>query len=384
MKRIILSVLCAILLFSTAFAETATVTVDGVGERITVTLTMEGDRIVSVEASSDNTEADARGKEALSLIADAMVEKNTFSVATISGGTCTSNAVIAGAIEAWMQITTDRMSQEEWMQESFAYEHDPRDNPEATKDIIYNPAAVYGFSPSPDSTRLKDYVDAIDWTDPEQVADARALRQAYHDSMSELYRMIEDMLHEGKNVETIARAVSQRRNELRLEAEADDPEALALTKKSNLETYGDEMGPTADSLYEKYGSWQTVLEKALGTNAGMDACLGFYDEYYDMYDIGEEPMIGGWETIPHEAAELPEAAQAAFDKATEGQDDYIPVALLSTQVVAGTNYCLLCQVKAEDSASTWALVYIYAGLEGNAEISNVYELYIDRHSTPAN
>jgi len=120
------------LLFSTAFAETATVTVDGVGEHVTVTLTMESDRIVSVEASSDNTEADARGKEALSLIADAMVEKNTFSVDTISGATCTSNAVIAGAIEAWMQITTDRMSQEEWMQESFTYEHDPRDNPDAS------------------------------------------------------------------------------------------------------------------------------------------------------------------------------------------------------------------------------------------------------------
>ena len=57
--------------------------------------------------------------------------------------------------------------------------------------------------------------------------------------MSELYRIIEDMLHDGRDVETIARAVSKRRNELRLEADANDPEALALTKKSNLETYGD-------------------------------------------------------------------------------------------------------------------------------------------------
>jgi hypothetical protein len=76
------------------------------------------------------------------------------------------------------------------MQESFKYEHDPRDNPRAMKDIVYNPAAVYGFSPSPDSTRLKAYVDALDWTNPDQVAEARAVRQAYHDSMSELYRMI--------------------------------------------------------------------------------------------------------------------------------------------------------------------------------------------------
>ena len=45
------------------------------------------------------------------------------------------------------------------------------------------------------------------------------------------------------------------------------------------------MDPSADFLYEKNGSWQMVLEKALGTNAGMDACLGFYDAYYDFYDI---------------------------------------------------------------------------------------------------
>jgi hypothetical protein len=39
--------------------------------------------------------------------------------------------------------------------------------------------------------------------------------------------MIKDMLHDGRDVETIARAVSKRRNELRLEADANDPEALA-------------------------------------------------------------------------------------------------------------------------------------------------------------
>ena len=266
---------------------------------------------------------------------------------------------------------------------SFAYRNDPRDNPEAMKDIVENPDAVYGFSPNPDSPRLGEFADAIDWTDPDQVAGARAQRQEYHDSMSELYRMIEDMLHEGKNVETIARAVSQRRNELRLESEADNPEALALTKKSNLETYGNEMGPTADQLYEKYGSWQTVLEKALGTNAGMDACLGFYDEYYDFYDIEAEPMAGSWENVAHEAVELPADAQTAFDKATDGQDEYIPVALLSKQIVSGTNYCILCLITKPDTSPSWALVYIHTDPEGNADITNVYELYIDRHSTPA-
>ena len=60
---------------------------------------------------------------------------------------------------------------------SFTYEHDPRDNPNAMKDIVENPFAVYGFSPNPDSVRLGNYADLIDWTDPEQVAAARAQRQ---------------------------------------------------------------------------------------------------------------------------------------------------------------------------------------------------------------
>ena len=123
MKQTILSILCVIMLLSGALAEdSATVTVNGVGEQVTVTLTMEDDRIISVESTTDNTEADERGKESLLLISSAMVSKNSVNVDAISGATCTSNAVIAGATEAWLQIMTDRMSQEDWMQETPAVE----------------------------------------------------------------------------------------------------------------------------------------------------------------------------------------------------------------------------------------------------------------------
>jgi len=100
-----------------------------------------------------------------------------------------------------------------------------------------------------------------------------------------------------------------------------------------------------------------------------------------------ETMAGGWTPVVQEAGKLPEDAQAAFDKALENLDGatYIPVALLSTQVVSGTNYCILCQITpvVPDPVPTWALVYIYADLQGNAEIMNVYELYIDKHAYPA-
>ena len=169
------------------------------------------------------------------------------------------------------------------------YIHDPRDNPKAMKDIVYDPAAVYCFAPDPNSTRIGIYAED-DWTDPEAVEARRKERIAYHESISELYQIIDDMLHQAKRLEEIARAVSQRRNELRLEAVKNNPDELARTKQSNLDAYGHEEGPTPDELYEKYGSWQTVLEKAMGTNQGVDACVGLYDEYYDYYDIEDQVM----------------------------------------------------------------------------------------------
>ena len=110
-----------------------------------------------------------------------------------------------------------------------------------------------------------------------------------------------------------------------------------------------------------------------------------------------EMMVGGWEMVPAQSAILTEEAQPepmmtdeaadAFRKAMEKLDgaEYTPVALLATQLVAGTNYCILCQGKyvVPDAKPFWALVYIYADLEGNAEIMNIYELYIDMHAYPA-
>ena len=44
------------------------------------------------------------------------------------------------------------------------YVHDPMQNPNAAKDIIVNPDAVYGYSPSPDSVRLAPFLE-YDLTD---------------------------------------------------------------------------------------------------------------------------------------------------------------------------------------------------------------------------
>ena len=135
--------------------------------------------------------------------------------------------------------------------EAFHYEHDPMENPDAAKDIVVNPDAVYGYSPNPESTRLGKFADALDWTNEEQVAAAREERRAYLEENKKMYGVIEEMLAQGKNVEEIAREVSRLRNENRLASYKNDPEGLERVKQSNLETYGHEEGPTPAAAEEE-------------------------------------------------------------------------------------------------------------------------------------
>lgn len=176
------------------------------------------------------------------------------------------------------------------------YIHDPMDNPKAAADIIVDPDAVYGYAPDPNSTRLGAFAE-YDWSDKDVVEEMRRQREEYHESVQELYQIKADMEAEGKSVEEIARAVSARRNEIRMETYKNDPEGLKKLKESNLATFGNENGGTPEYFYAKYGSWETVIEKAFSTNAGADACLGLYDKYYYTYFIDDTPESSS-ETVP--------------------------------------------------------------------------------------
>lgn len=46
------------------------------------------------------------------------------------------------------------------------------------------------------------------------------------------------------------------------------------------------------------------------------------------------------------------------------------------------NCCILCKITpvVPNAIPTWNLVYIYADLVGNAEITNVWEIYVDKHA----
>lgn len=96
-------------------------------------------------------------------------------------------------------------------------------------------------------------------------------------------------------------------------------------------------------------------------------------------DLDHEPgAVGAWQEA--ESPALTEQALAAFRKATEGfvGVDYVPLALLSTQTVAGTNYRILCEATTvyPGAEMHYAVVNVYESLEGNANIISVTDGYV--------
>jgi len=183
----------------------------------------------------------------------------------------------------------------------FVYQHDPRLNPKAMEDIQVDPTAPYGFSPSLTGS-LREYAVNFDWSDPAAVELGRQERITYHRSLRTMYDTLVEMKAAGRTTEEIARTVSGQRNQLRMDAYVNDPEGLATMKARNLETYGREEGPTPEQMYEKYGSWETVIEKAFSVNLGMDVCLGLYDDNYAYYLAMELLPDEGTQTATREYA----------------------------------------------------------------------------------
>ena len=177
---------------------------------------------------------------------------------------------------------TTTLKQKVVVNNRFLYVHDPKDQELAMADVIVDKNAVYGFSPNPQSSRLGPYAQ-YDWSDEALIAKSKADREVYHKSIESMYTMLDKMTGEGKSTEEIARALSTERNRIRLDSYKDDPEGLKLLKESNLKEYGNENGGTPEYFFEKYGSWEKVIEKSFSVNIGMDVCLGLYDTYYDKY-----------------------------------------------------------------------------------------------------
>ena len=92
--------------------------------------------------------------------------------------------------------------------------------------------------------------------------------------------------------------------------------------------------------------------------------------------LAETPMIGGWNVA--EETTVTDEIRALLEKALEGfvGSDFEPVAYLGSQIVAGTNHCILCQrtVVYPGAQPVYTLVYLYEKLDGTVEILTMCDL----------
>ena len=96
-------------------------------------------------------------------------------------------------------------------------------------------------------------------------------------------------------------------------------------------------------------------------------------------------LYGGWQAA--ESPELTEERTAVFETAIKDLVgvNYVPVAYLGSQVVAGTNHCFLCKatVVYPNAVPSYTLVYFHEDLEGNATIMQSTDIDIAALSAPA-
>ena len=89
----------------------------------------------------------------------------------------------------------------------------------------------------------------------------------------------------------------------------------------------------------------------------------------------ESGLLGGWSKPENKA--ITEELQKVFDKAVENITgvEYTAIACLANQIVAGANYCVLCQAKdvGQETEARYVIMDIYEDPEHNAEITGVYD-----------
>lgn len=110
---------------------------------------------------------------------------------------------------------------------------------------------------------------------PEEREIARDQRMRYHQLLVDMERTECAMRAEGRSEEDIARALVQMRNDAKDVIRAGmTPEQVAELEARNEKKYGNPLGPTADQLYMKYGSWEKVADAATRSSAAVDQELG--------------------------------------------------------------------------------------------------------------
>lgn len=126
-----------------------------------------------------------------------------------------------------------------------------------------------------DCTSPEPVVCLIRSETPQERETARDQRMHYHHLLEDMERKECAMRAEGRSEQDIARTLVQMRNDAKDVVRAGmTPEQVAELEARNQKKYGNPLGPTADQLYVKYGSWEKVVEAATRSSAAVDHELG--------------------------------------------------------------------------------------------------------------
>ncbi|WP_431982265.1 hypothetical protein [Streptomyces qinglanensis] len=122
---------------------------------------------------------------------------------------------------------------------------------------------------------------------PGERAESREVRMRYHTLLGGMDRRECGMRAQGRSEEEIARELVRMRNEAKEITRAGmSAEEVSRLEERNQEKYGNPLGPTADQLYARYGSWRAVSDAATRSSRAVDSELGLE---YRPCPCGTEP-----------------------------------------------------------------------------------------------
>lgn len=108
-------------------------------------------------------------------------------------------------------------------------------------------------------------------------AAAQQSRMRYHGLLEDMRRTEARMRAAGASDEEIARKLVGMRNQAKEITRAGmSAEEVRVLEERNQAKYGNPLGPTADQLHSRYGSWPAVIAASTRTSKAVDAALSLH------------------------------------------------------------------------------------------------------------
>ncbi len=124
--------------------------------------------------------------------------------------------------------------------------------------------------------------------------------------------------------------------------------------------------------------WNADAHRFSGEFNGMALTMSVPIEAESEKAPAADAPLGGWAVTEDQA--ITEDINNIFFQGLDSYQTgiitvaYNPVALLGTQVVAGTNYAVLSKASEINQGSKWVIVYLYQDLEGNASVLDIADI----------